>query len=87
MGNIPELGSWDLANSIEMKSNRNLNNWFIDISLPINCLIEYKFIHKFNTTGPILRLFLSPENRKAESDEVSIMTFNIRLDTTSDGVN
>ncbi len=46
VGNVAELGSWNVAQSTEAMLNPNYPQWFLPVSLPVGRTIQYKFIRK-----------------------------------------
>lgn len=51
VGNVEELGNWDVTKAVgplfnSTQSIAQYPNWFIDVNLPKNELIEYKFVKK-----------------------------------------
>ncbi|KAJ5080402.1 ankyrin repeat-containing protein [Anaeramoeba ignava] len=51
IGNLEELGKWNILKSIELKTNsEEFPIWNVQIDLPKNKWIEYKFIVKRNNT-------------------------------------
>lgn len=53
VGNVPELGSWNTAQSTEAMLNPNYPQWFLPVSLPVGRTVEYKFIRK-DTAGNVV---------------------------------
>lgn len=46
VGNVPELGSWDVDNCTEALMNPNYPEWYLPVSVPVGTTIEFKFIKK-----------------------------------------
>lgn len=46
VGNVPELGSWDVDNCTEALLNPNYPEWYLPVSVPAGTRIEFKFIKK-----------------------------------------
>lgn len=46
VGNVPELGNWDVNNSTEAFLNPQYPNWYLPVSVPKSTNIEFKFIKK-----------------------------------------
>ena len=58
VGNVEELGNWDVTKAVgplfnSTQSIAQYPNWFIDVNLPKNELIEYKFVKK-NLSGKVI---------------------------------
>ena len=48
-GNVPELGEWNLADSVSLYSNPRPNGgfeWTAQAELPLGRTLEYKFVRK-----------------------------------------
>ncbi len=52
VGNIPELGNWDVNKCTEAMMNPNYPTWFLPVSVPANTTIQFKFIKK-NAQGVV----------------------------------
>lgn len=52
VGNIPELGNWDVNKCTEAMLNPNYPEWFLPVSVPAGKTIEFKFIKK-DATGKV----------------------------------
>ncbi len=52
VGNVPELGNWDVDNCTEALLNPNYPEWYLPVSVPAGKKIEFKFIKK-DSTGKI----------------------------------
>jgi len=93
-GSHPLLGHWSFENSIELRYGHQ-NIWSTIIPLPVNLKMEYKFLqsksfkndplhikwdvgfnHNFTVTQP-----------KEDSNDLNIMSFNIRYENEIDGEN
>ena len=46
VGNVPELGNWDVDKCTEALLNPNYPEWYLPVSVPVNSTIEFKFIKK-----------------------------------------
>jgi len=53
VGNIPELGSWDILNAPEAFHNPEYPYWFLPVSLPVGETIEFKFV-KIDGSGNVI---------------------------------
>ncbi|MGT2753828.1 alpha-amylase family glycosyl hydrolase [Streptococcus ovis] len=53
VGNIPELGDWDVNKSSEAFLNPQHPEWYLPVSVPANKEIKFKFIKK-DSTGQVL---------------------------------
>lgn len=52
VGNVPELGSWDVDLCTEALLNPNYPEWYLPVSVPKGTTIEFKFIKK-DTNGNV----------------------------------
>ena len=46
VGNVPELGSWNVDECTEAMLNPGYPEWYLPVSVPANTTIEFKFIKK-----------------------------------------
>ena len=46
VGSVPELGSWDAANSSEAMLNPNYPVWFLPVTVPRGATFQFKFVKK-----------------------------------------
>ncbi len=72
VGNIPELGSWDVNQSTEAMHNPNYPVWFLPVSVPAGTTIQFKFLRKNggSTTweGGANRSFTVPADTQGSTD-------------------
>lgn len=64
VGNIPELGNWDVNQCTEALLNPNYPEWYLPVSVPAGKQIEFKFIKK-DANGKVT--WESGENRVISS--------------------
>lgn len=73
IGNVPELGSWDVDKCSEAMMTPNYPEWFLPVSVPANTTIEFKFIKK-DSNGNVVwesgsnRIFTSTSDVDGASD-------------------
>ncbi|BCP64302.1 putative cyclomaltodextrin glucanotransferase [Streptococcus parasuis] len=65
VGNIPELGNWDVNKASEAFMTPNYPDWYLPVSVPVGKEIEFKFIKK-DTNGNVVWED-SIQNRKVTS--------------------
>ncbi|KAM3134243.1 hypothetical protein pb186bvf_013663 [Paramecium bursaria] len=88
IGNIEQLGQWDVNNSLHMIA-KGVANWELDIEIPYNTNVEYKYLIKEGYNF----IWEEGENRKFKTTlhdnkpKIEVMSFNIRFDNPDDGVN
>lgn len=46
VGNVPELGSWNVNKCTEVMMNPGYPEWYLPVSVPAGTTIEFKFIKK-----------------------------------------
>jgi hypothetical protein len=72
VGSLPELGSWDPAQSTEVMMNPNYPQWFLPVTVPRNTTFQFKFIKKNGSSviweGGSDRSFTSSASSTGTSD-------------------
>lgn len=53
VGNVPELGNWNVDDCTEALMNPNYPEWYLPVSVPAGKKIEFKFIKK-DSTGKVV---------------------------------
>ncbi len=66
VGNVPELGEWDVDSCTEALLNPNYPEWYIPVSVPAGKNIEFKFIKK-DSTGKVT--WESGDNHKIKTSK------------------
>lgn len=70
VGNIPELGNWDVNKCPEAFLNPNHPEWYLPVSVPAGKEIKFKFIKK-DASGQVIWEENIPNRSIRSSDEVS----------------
>lgn len=94
VGSHSFLGEWNIEKSHELSVSEE-NIWYIFISLPGNTEIEYKYFisdsNKKNLNKIIWkegfneRLKIVFQEKEFQSDQLNVMSFNIRYENKNDG--
>lgn len=69
VGNIPELGEWDVDKASETFMSPNYPNWYLPVSIPADKEIEFKFIKKDSNGNVIWESNIA--NRKIKTSSLS----------------
>jgi hypothetical protein len=95
IGSHMSLGEWDITKSYELSVFEEIY-WYITIPLPSNIEIEYKFFispSKKNNLQSILwnegfnhHLKILGKEKKLDSNEIGVLSFNIRYENKNDGI-
>jgi len=99
VGSIPQLGDWNPRKAIKLIWQEN-HNWAGVVAIPAPCDFEYKYIISAYDgpkedfikwePGPNFKMVVQPLSKKSietGKKNVSVMSFNLRYATPSDGLN